>query len=553
MKNLHWPWACRRETCCRHDRPPGPRKLRPRALAVLLLMLAGWLVGVIGFGTSSAVAASPVDHRSTASTSPVEMAGAGYLLSDPLQGPNATNWVGAYRTIAGAKAYCVDRLYDYPDPRYGYRTAEVSSWPGRNASNNGANGHQAQRIIWIVNTYGQAPSAATNAAVSVAINLLNGSAPFQRSYDRAFKQQLTAINPAIVTAITAMLQDSDRFAGPYTTRVTFGPAPALGAVGQFAVSVRSARDFPVRNAGFRVTSVKGGRLTGATKGVTGPSGVVRVPYLATAAGTVTATATGTAPNTTMRLGFSPTHNTQNFRTGSQRVALASRTPLATVGPGTGHVAVTPPVVRTQVVDGNGTRPAGEKVSDQLTASGLVPNGRYVIEVTLSAAPADSPSRTGEICGTASVAVVANAMGELSSQTPPIAVCGRGVNTFSEQVKDSTGRVVAVSPPGLPSETFPVTVPPPAPVVVVPPPPVPGVPTLTPPPAQPRPAPRPPARPRPVAVIAVPVSSSLPVSAIPELAKTGASIGWGLAVGAMLLGLGCGLLKITKGQRMINEP
>jgi hypothetical protein len=418
---------------------------RPALVGVLLGVLA---VAAIVWQPRLAAASAPVDRRSVAPNHPSEMPGAGFLLTDPFQGRSQAYWAGAYRTIPGMKSYCIDDFYDYPSPSYSYRTVEATSWAARRGSNGGARGHQAQRIVWIINSYGQSASAQTNAAVSMAVNLLTDSAPFKRSYEAYFKRQLNAISPAIVGQVNQLLADSDQFAGPYTTRVTFGPAPAVGGVGQFAVSIRSARGFPLPNASFRVTSVRGGVLRSQATGSTGPNGVTRVQYTPLAAGHVVATAYGLAPNVTMRLGYSPSHNTSNFSTGSQRVALASSTRVKAVRPGSGSVTVLPPRVSTAVVAGNGPRTVGALVTDRVEASGLVPRASYSVVASLR----DS---AGSTCGTVTAEAMATSLGTLSITTAPIAVCGGGTNTFVEQLRDRAGHVVAQTPPGQPTETFPV--------------------------------------------------------------------------------------------------
>jgi hypothetical protein len=418
------------------------------------LALVGVLLGILTvvavvWQPRPAAASVPVDRRSIGPNHASEMAGAGFLLTDPLQGSPRAYWAGAYRTIPGMKSYCVDDFYDYPSPSYSYRTVEASSWAARRGSNGGARGHQAQRIVWIINSYGQSASAITNAAVSMAVNLLTESAPFKRSYEAYFKRQLNAISPAIAVQVNQLLADSDRFAGPYTTRITFGPAPAVGGIGQFAVSIRSARGVSLRNASFRVISVRGGVLRSRATGSIGPSGVARVPYTALAAGEVSATAYGMAPNVTMRLGYSPSHNTSSFSTGSQRVALASSTRLKAVRPGRGSVTVLPPRVSTAVVAGNEARTVGTLVTDRVVASGLVPRVGYSIVASL----VDS---VGSTCGTVTAEAIATNLGTLSMATAAIAVCGGGTNTFVEQLRDRAGHVVAQTPPGQPPETFPVT-------------------------------------------------------------------------------------------------
>src|SRR5438132_7736835 len=136
------------------------------------IALAGVLLGVLTivavvWQPRPAAASAPIDGRSTEPNHPSEMAGAGFLLTDPMQGRSQAYWAGAYVTIPGMKSYCIDDFYDYPNPSYSYRTVEASSWAARRGSNGGARGHQAQRIVWITNSYGQSASAMTNAAVSM--------------------------------------------------------------------------------------------------------------------------------------------------------------------------------------------------------------------------------------------------------------------------------------------------------------------------------------------------------------------------------------------------
>jgi hypothetical protein len=151
----------------------------------------------------------------------------------------------------------------------------------------------------------------------------------------------------------------------------------------------------------------------------------------------------------MRLGIAPTHNTENFRTGSQRVAVVSSTPLKAVPSGSGKVTVLPPIVTTQVVAGNGPRPVGALVTDNVAISGIVPNRPYSLNATLL-------DVSGRSCGTVTMALAADRVGQLSAVTPPLAVCGGGTNTFIEQLRDQSGRLLAETPPGQPSETFRVT-------------------------------------------------------------------------------------------------
>jgi hypothetical protein len=151
----------------------------------------------------------------------------------------------------------------------------------------------------------------------------------------------------------------------------------------------------------------------------------------------------------MRLGYSPTHNTNDFRTGSQRVALASSTRLKPVRPGSGKVTVIAPKVTTTVGSGGGLRTVGTPVSDHVEASGLVPRGSYSVIASLL-------DTAGSNCGTVTASAIASSRGALAMTTAPIAVCGAGTNTFVEQIRDRAGHVVAKTPPGQPSETFRVT-------------------------------------------------------------------------------------------------
>ncbi|MDQ2838314.1 MAG: hypothetical protein M3Y42_10015 [Actinomycetota bacterium] len=424
-----------------------PSRTLPRLTGFVAALLA--LLGIV-LWYQPAHAAAPLDHRSTAPNHPSELPGSGYLLTDPLQGASRAYWAGAYRTIAGQRSYCIDDFYDYPNPSYHYVAPEVSSWAGRPGSNNGAGGHTAQRIIWIVNSYGQSTVPATDAAVSMAINLLTGSAPFLRSYDGYFRRQLAAINPMIPNLVHQLVNDSDRYAEPYSTRLAFGAAPAVGGPGTFTVQVRSARGVAIPAATFQVTATAGLRLVSPATGRTGPTGVATVRYTALRAGPILATAQGTQlPNTTMRLGYSPSHNGANFRTGSQRVALVSKHRLTTAPPGSGRTIVTPPSIRTTVQAGNAARPVGAMVSDLVTATGLIPGAAYQLKVILQ----DGSALT---CGSATSTVHADAHGRLAATTPGLAACGGGRDTFSEQLLDTARDLVVTSPPGQPSETFPIT-------------------------------------------------------------------------------------------------
>lgn len=429
---------------------PCRGSLRLSALRWVTLWIVAVLAALVTVPAVPAEAAMPLDHRSTAPNHPSELPGSGYLLTDPAQGGSRAYWAGAYRTIHGVKSYCIDDFYDYPNASYGYRAPEVSRWAGRPGSNAGASGVTAQRIIWIINSYGQSASPATTAAVSMAINLLSGSTPFLRSYHAYFRPQLLALDSTIVPRIERFIRDSAWFAGPYTTRVTFGPAPAVGGQGVFAVSVRSGRGVSIRNAAFRVTALNGAKLVSAASGSTGATGVRRLTYTALRAGTISASARGTSePNTTMRLGYSPTHNTNNFATGSQRVALVSAERLKATSTGSGHVVVAPATVRTSVITGTGPRVVGALVRDRIDAEGLIPRADYTVTATLQDA-------SGVRCATAAVSAQAGFDGTLRVSTPPMGVCGAGTNTFVEKVSDSQRRIVASTPPGQPAETFPVT-------------------------------------------------------------------------------------------------
>lgn len=353
------------------------------AIRPAVLLLAALLLPAVLLLRLPAHAAAPLDHRSTAPNHPSELPGAGYLLTDPLQGPSQAYWAGAYRTIAGQRSYCLDDFYDYPDPAYHYLAPEVSSWPGRPGSNHGAQGHTAQRIIWIVNSYGQSSAPSTDAAVSMAITLLTGSAPFLRSYASAFLPQLAAIDPAIVTFIDRMISDSDRYAGPYRTRIAFGPAPPVGGVGEFSIEIRSAREVALPRAAYRITGTAGLKLHAGVTGRTGATGIAVLAYTALRAGQLAAIAEGIQqPNTTMRLGYSPTHYAGSFSAGSQRVALVSARRLTAVRPSSARLTVRPPTIHTTVRGGSRGRPVGSPVADLLQAAGLVPDAGYQLRVSL---------------------------------------------------------------------------------------------------------------------------------------------------------------------------
>ena len=106
---------------------------------------------------------------------------------------------------------------------------------------------------------------------------------------------------------------------------------------------------------------------------------------------------------------------------------------------------------TQVVGGNSGRPVGTPVADTFTGEGFVPDAVYSYTVTLQTED-DSPV----VCGTATGTATASATGTLTFTTPTVNSCGSGTNTFFEVVKDSTGKVIATTSPGVPSESFPIT-------------------------------------------------------------------------------------------------
>lgn len=418
------------------------KHLRFPLLLLLILLAAGGLPG-------PALAAAPFDHRGLGPNHPSELPGAGYLLTDPYQGASRAYWAGAYRTIAGQRSYCIDDYYDYPDPRYGYRTSEAAGWLGRPGSNLGANGHTAARIAWIVNRYGASAAPATDAAVSMAINLLMGSGPFNRSYTGYFVAQLNGIDRRIVPMIQQFLTESDRSAGPYRTDVRMGPAPALGGIGHFTVLVRSARGFAVPWSSVTLRPSPGLALLGSTRVNTGHSGVATVRYAADRTGPLSVLAAGESmASTVIRIGYSPTHNSNNFSSGSQRVALISAHPLVPAPPGSGRVRVAVPSLHTVVDGGSSGRRNGAPVSDHVTAAGLGPTAAYRLTVTLQ----DS---TGLVCGTAVSTVRADRRGRLDLHTGPVPVCGGGTDTFTERLTLGR-RTIATSPPGQPAETFPVT-------------------------------------------------------------------------------------------------
>ena len=393
--------------------------------------------------------AAPIDHRSLAPNHPSELPGAGFLLTDPYQGASRAYWAGAYRSVAGQRSYCIDDYYDYPDPRYGYRTSEAAGWAARPGSNSGANGRTAQRIAWIVNRYGNSTSPAVDAEVSMAINLLMGSVPFNRSYYGYFRPQLAAIDAGIVPAIDRMLTDSARWAGPYRAEVRMGPAPVLGGQGRFTVLIRSAAGFSVPWSNFVLQPGPGIRLLGPMRGTTGHTGVVTYHFQARRAGVLAVGAIGEGlANNTIRIGYSPTHATNNFSTGSQRVALISSHPLITTPPRLGRVRVGTPTLQT-AVDATG-KPVhqGERVRDHVTGTGLAPGALYRLSVSLR-------GRTGLSCGTHVESVHPDGHGRLDFHTAGLPACGGGSDTFSEQLF-LNGFPVAVSRPGQPAETFPVT-------------------------------------------------------------------------------------------------
>lgn len=411
----------------------------------LILLAILWSIAI---APQRAGAAPPFDHRSLAPNHTSELPGAGYLLTDPFQGASRAYWAGAYRTIAGQRSYCIDDYYDYPDPRYGYRTGEAGSWAGRPGSNRGASGRTAQRIAWIVNRYGSSAAPATDAAVSMAINLLMGSAPFNRSYFGYFRPQLDAIDRSIVPSIDRMISESARWAGPYRAEVRMGPAPALGGEGTFTVLIRSAAGYSVPWSEFSLRPSAGMNLVGSPHGTTGHTGVVTYRYHAARAGVLSVSVTGLAlPNNTIRIGYSPTHASNNFSTGSQRVALVSGRRLVNTAPGRGQVHVNGPIVRTVVDGGSSARTPGQLVSDHVMASRLAPRTSYRLTFALR-------DDSGQVCGRQVVTVVTDARGILDRHTGRLPVCGGGRNTFYERLSQGT-LTIATTPPGLPPETFPV--------------------------------------------------------------------------------------------------
>ena len=282
----------------------------------------------------------------------------------------------------------------------------------------------------------------------MSINLLMGSAPFNRSYNGYFKPQLDAIDRRIVPAINRLISDSDRFAGPYRTEVRMGPVPGLGGSGTFIVLVRSAKGVPVPSSVVALDPSPGMTLHGSATVDTGPTGGAKVSYTAARTGRLSVIAAGRSmPNTTIRIGYSPTHNTNSFGSGSQRVALVSAHPLVPLPHVTGRVTVPVPALHTNVDGGVAGRLVGELVSDHVTGTGLGPHAVYRLSVTLQ-------DTSGVQCGQTAAAVRTDSIGHLNVHTSGLPVCGGGTDTFAERL--TLGRVtVGVSPPGQPAETFPV--------------------------------------------------------------------------------------------------
>jgi hypothetical protein len=312
-----------------------------------------------------------------------------------------------------------------------------------------------------------------------------------------------------VPQIDRLLTDSDLFAGPYTARVVFASAPAVGGAGSFSVSIRSFLGYPLRNAPFVVTATAGMRTVSPMRGSTGPTGVARVSYRADRPGTLRVQAFGLAPGTTMRLAHSPTHDAASYSAGSQRVVAASSLPLRPTPVASGSVSVEPVSVRTGVVGGTAVRRVGQLVQDLVELRGLIPMQNYRIDASLT-------DRTGMVCGSATAPVTTDVSGTAQLRTTPIAACGTDRDTFSEVVRDATGRVVVQSPPGQPCESFAV-----ASAVATPP----GASSVTPAPIPSSPASTsapttPPARPT---VAVAPSSPGSTVNAVPAAALT-SSIG-----------------------------
>ena len=108
-----------------------------------------------------------------------------------------------------------------------------------------------------------------------------------------------------------------------------------------------------------------------------------------------------------------------------------------------------PALHTIVDGGSVGRPVGQPVTDHVTAAGLAASTAYRLTVSLQDA-------TGLACGTATDNR-RTATAPVSSMCTPasVAACGGGSDTFAERLTVGTV-TAAVSPPGQPAETFPVT-------------------------------------------------------------------------------------------------
>ena len=503
-----------------------------------LLVLAASMVAVVLASAPAVRAAAPLDHRSLNPNDSSEIAGSGFLLSDPAHRVSGAYWAGAYGSVRGRKAYCVDEFYDYPRAGYGYQSREVGSWPGRAGSNGGASGRTAQRISWIVNSYGESPNPAVDAAVALSINRLIGSPVFEHSYQRYFLPQLRLIDPGLPALIERMISDSEMFAGPYQTRVTFAAAPGIGGVGQFTVTVRSATGYPLRGAATSILKIDGGELSSPSSAVADAAGSARFSYRALPATAVKVVARGAAPANTLLLGYSPSHSGTTFSSGSQRVVMRSSAPSVWTAAAEGSLLLSPPRISTAVVGGTGARGLGTQVIDAVTVTGLAPGIPFTVRARLQ----DS---AGRVCGEWRDVVGGDRLGNAELTTGGLSVCGSGKNTYVEELVDAHGRVVVVTPPGQPGETFAVSSAPAA---------QPPRPVITPPM---RTAPRvsQPARsvaPRAVAqtsavVVQQPVSAAHPAPARAPLAVTGASI-TSLATAAALTVLGGTLVLLARRRR-----
>lgn len=349
------------------------------------------------------------------------------------------SWIGSYSLSKSApKAYCADPMKRGPKYAGSYRGAtRVRHW--KNLDGRAITASSLQRTAWILSKYGNTTSKRRAAAVDTAVYALTARGTYAYGAKRSdARLRATGQGKEIKRLTRRMLDDSLVLAGPYRLSVVVAEVSDSGDVATVVRLASTRRDRPIPRT--RVAVDLAGDGAAAKSVVTNSRGEAYVVFRAVRAGTHSLAASARDLPASDVWVVKPTKNAQRLFV-SGRTQAVRATAKATVK--------AQPKVSTKT--SRATASPGQRLTDAVTISGLVPDGSQPGTAELFG---PFRSRTAMRCSPRARAgrVSFDVTGNGRRRTPSIAVNSTGYYTWLVRLPGNVANHPASHACGLRAET-----------------------------------------------------------------------------------------------------